>query len=113
MSTSLFECKHLLKRYGDHTVVNDVSFDIAPGECLGVIGPNGAGKTTLFNLLSCMVKPTTGSIKLAGEELVGLLRPLERSTPPLVTTSSRFSKSAMAADRRSSPAKSPSTNGTP
>ncbi|MDB5877537.1 MAG: transporter related protein, partial [Variovorax sp.] len=42
----LFQVSRLTKRYGDAVVVDDLSFDIAPGECLGVIGPNGAGKTT-------------------------------------------------------------------
>ncbi|OYZ67021.1 ATP-binding cassette domain-containing protein, partial [Acidovorax sp. 24-64-9] len=46
----LFEASHLSKRYGDTTVVDDVSFAIAPGECLGVIGPNGAGKTTTIRM---------------------------------------------------------------
>ena len=44
--SELFAAQNLYKHYGDATVVNDVSFAIAPGECLGVIGPNGAGKTT-------------------------------------------------------------------
>ena len=43
---ALFDALNLRKRYGDTTVVDDLSFSIAPGECLGVIGPNGAGKTT-------------------------------------------------------------------
>jgi lipooligosaccharide transport system ATP-binding protein len=46
MSELLFACKDLVKRYGGQTVVDRLSFAIAPGECLGVIGPNGAGKTT-------------------------------------------------------------------
>ena len=41
--SELFAVQNLYKHYGDATVVNDVSFAIAPGECLGVIGPNGAG----------------------------------------------------------------------
>jgi len=46
MTDSLFSVQHLSKRFGDNLVVDDLSFAIAPGECLGVIGPNGAGKTT-------------------------------------------------------------------
>ena len=45
MKAPLFRIEGLTKRYGSAVVVNDLSFDIAPGECLGVIGPNGAGKT--------------------------------------------------------------------
>ena len=50
LASPLFEVRHLSKRYGETTVVNDVSFSMAPGECLGVIGPNGAGKTTTMHL---------------------------------------------------------------
>ena len=50
MNSPLLSVEHLVKRYGDTTVVNDLSFHIEPGECLGVIGPNGAGKTTTLPL---------------------------------------------------------------
>jgi lipooligosaccharide transport system ATP-binding protein len=66
MSTALFECQNLLKRYGDNTVVNDVSFHIAPGECLGVIGPNGAGKTTTLRMCLGLAQPDGGSINAFG-----------------------------------------------
>ncbi len=66
MSTSLFECNHLVKRYGENTVVNDVSFTIAPGECLGVIGPNGAGKTTTLRMCLGLAQPDGGSINAFG-----------------------------------------------
>jgi len=46
MSDAFLSCHQLVKRYGESTVVNDLSFEIRPGECLGVIGPNGAGKIT-------------------------------------------------------------------
>ncbi len=62
MKPSLFEARHLLKHYGANTVVNDVSFDIAPGECLGVIGPNGAGKTTTIRMCLGLTVPDSGSI---------------------------------------------------
>ncbi|HQQ61929.1 MAG TPA: ATP-binding cassette domain-containing protein, partial [Kiritimatiellia bacterium] len=50
MSAPLIDVSHLSKRYGEAVVVDDVSFHIAPGECLGVIGPNGAGKTTTIRM---------------------------------------------------------------
>ena len=62
----LFECHHLIKRYGEATVVNDVSFQIAPGECLGVIGPNGAGKTTTLRMCLGLSAPDGGSIQAFG-----------------------------------------------
>ena len=58
----LFSAQGLVKRYGSSTVVNDLSFDIAPGECLGVIGPNGAGKTTTIRMCLGLTAPDAGSI---------------------------------------------------
>jgi len=60
-SSALFSAKGLVKRYGSSTVVDDLSFDIAPGECLGVIGPNGAGKTTTIRMCLGLTAPDAGS----------------------------------------------------
>ena len=60
--TALFEALHLRKRYGETTVVDDVSFAIAPGECLGVIGPNGAGKTTTIRMCLGLTAPDGGAV---------------------------------------------------
>jgi lipooligosaccharide transport system ATP-binding protein len=62
MNQPLFEAQHLKKRYGDVTVVDDVSFSIAKGECLGVIGPNGAGKTTTIRMCLGLTNPDAGSV---------------------------------------------------
>jgi branched-chain amino acid transport system ATP-binding protein len=59
-------------RFGGLVAVNDVSFDIEPGELFGLIGPNGAGKTTCFNLITGVYKPTSGDIRFEGRSLVGL-----------------------------------------
>ena len=61
--TPLLECRAISKRYGDATVVNDLSFEIAPGECLGVIGPNGAGKTTTIRMCLGLTAPDAGEIR--------------------------------------------------
>jgi lipooligosaccharide transport system ATP-binding protein len=58
----LFSAQHLYKRYGTTTVVNDLSFSIAPGECLGVIGPNGAGKTTTIRMCLGLTTPDGGQV---------------------------------------------------
>ena len=63
MSTPLLSALHLVKRYGDQTVVNDLSFHIAPGECLGVIGPNGAGKTTTLRMCLGLTEPDGGAVR--------------------------------------------------
>jgi lipooligosaccharide transport system ATP-binding protein len=71
MTEPLFDARHLSKRYGDQTVVNDLSFAIAPGECLGVIGPNGAGKTTTIRMCLGLTVPDEGSITALGLAMPG------------------------------------------
>ncbi len=65
----LFEAHRLTKRYGDSTVVDDLSFAIAPGECLGVIGPNGAGKTTTIRMCLGLTAPDEGRIHALGGQM--------------------------------------------
>ncbi len=62
----LFHVQDLCKRFGDAEVVKDLSFEIAPGECLGVIGPNGAGKTTTVRMCLGLTSPDSGSIQALG-----------------------------------------------
>lgn len=64
----MFEVSRLTKRYGDAVVVDDLSFDIAPGECLGVIGPNGAGKTTTIRMCLGLTAPDAGRITFHGRD---------------------------------------------
>jgi lipooligosaccharide transport system ATP-binding protein len=66
MSEILFQASHLSKRYGQTTVVNDLTFQIARGECLGVIGPNGAGKTTTIRMCLGLTVPDEGAITALG-----------------------------------------------
>jgi lipooligosaccharide transport system ATP-binding protein len=63
MNNPLLSVEHLVKRYGEATVVNDLSFHIEPGECLGVIGPNGAGKTTTLRMCLGLSQPDGGAIR--------------------------------------------------
>jgi len=58
----IFSIQGLTKKYGDATVVDNLSFDIQPGECLGVIGPNGAGKTTTIRMCLGLTAPDAGSV---------------------------------------------------
>ena len=70
--TPLLAVSGLVKRFGGFTALNDVSFEVAEGEILGLIGPNGSGKTTMFNCISGALQPTAGSIRFRGEEIAGL-----------------------------------------
>ena len=71
--SELFAVQNLYKHYGDATVVNDVSFAIAPGECLGVIGPNGAGKTTTIRMCLGLTAPDSGNVLFYPEGATGPL----------------------------------------
>jgi lipooligosaccharide transport system ATP-binding protein len=66
MNEALLEARRLTKHYGDAAVVDDLSFSIAPGECLGVIGPNGAGKTTTIRMCLGLTVPDDGEIHALG-----------------------------------------------
>ena len=69
MEQSILSVQSLRKHYGDSTVVDDVSFEIAPGECLGVIGPNGAGKTTTLRMCLGLTVPDAGSVTAFGLQM--------------------------------------------
>jgi branched-chain amino acid transport system ATP-binding protein len=70
--TALLEVRALTKRFGGLVANDDVSFTLSAGEILGLIGPNGAGKTTLFNALAGFFPPTSGTIRLDGQDITGL-----------------------------------------
>jgi lipopolysaccharide export system ATP-binding protein len=63
------EAQHLIKKYKQRTVVNNVSFEVSQGEIVGLLGPNGAGKTTSFYMIVGLIKPNEGTILLDGQEI--------------------------------------------
>ncbi len=70
--TKLLEIDQLSVTFGGLDALKDLDFHVDEGEIVGVIGPNGAGKTTFFNMISGMVRPTSGDIRFEGESLIGL-----------------------------------------
>ncbi len=68
----MLEVSGLTKAFGGFIAVSNVSFTVAEGEILGLLGPNGSGKSTTFNCIAGMLKPTAGSVRLAGQEIAGL-----------------------------------------
>jgi ABC-2 type transport system ATP-binding protein len=62
-----FDCRQLVKRYGATVALAGVELDVEPGELVGLLGPNGAGKSTLVKIACGLVRPTTGSARVAGE----------------------------------------------
>ena len=65
------QVRGLCKSFGDVRAVDEVSFDLAPGELLAMIGPNGAGKSTTFNLIHGQLAPDAGSVLFEGQSLLG------------------------------------------
>ncbi|HLY52697.1 MAG TPA: ABC transporter ATP-binding protein [Steroidobacteraceae bacterium] len=65
----MIKTEHLTKRYGALAAVEDVSFEVKPGEVLGFLGPNGAGKTTTMRMLAGFVTPTSGSATICGHDI--------------------------------------------
>jgi branched-chain amino acid transport system ATP-binding protein len=69
LSPPLLKVESLTRTFGGLRAVSDVSFDVARGEICSVIGPNGAGKTSLFNLVSGVLRPTSGRIVFDGVDI--------------------------------------------
>lgn len=67
---SIVEVKDLVKRYGKFAAVDGISFEIEEGQVFGLIGPNGAGKTTTIQMMTTLLPPTAGRIKIAGLDVV-------------------------------------------
>ena len=67
--TPILEVQDLVKRFGDFTAVDGVSFDIQEGEVFSLLGPNGAGKTTTISMLSCLLTPTQGDAIVGGHSI--------------------------------------------
>ena len=74
MAAPLLRIAGLTKKYGDAVVVDDLSLEIMPGECLGVIGPNGAGKTTTIRVCLGLAGPDAGEIEAFGLPLPAQVR---------------------------------------
>jgi ABC-2 type transport system ATP-binding protein len=72
MSPLPVSIRHLGKKFGQHTVLQDISTEVRPGDVVGVIGKNGAGKTTLLETLLGFSPPNSGSAEIFGEDCLGM-----------------------------------------
>jgi ABC-2 type transport system ATP-binding protein len=63
------EVEHIVKKYGDFTAVDDVSFQVKEGEIFGLLGPNGAGKSTLIRMMTTLIPITAGTARIAGHDV--------------------------------------------
>jgi ABC-2 type transport system ATP-binding protein len=68
MSENIIEVKNLVKKFGDVTAVDDISFSVAQGERFAFLGPNGAGKSTTIKMLTTLLPQTSGSITVDGHD---------------------------------------------
>src|SRR3989338_1023321 len=69
MEENIIEVKHLVKKYGNFTAVDDITFSVKKGEVFAFLGPNGAGKTTTIKMLTTLLLPTSGEIFLSGHKV--------------------------------------------
>ena len=72
MTAPAIELKDVSKSFGNISVIRDLNLTVAQGERHALIGPNGAGKSTTFNLITGYIAPTSGTVKLRGQEISGL-----------------------------------------
>ena len=68
-SQNAIEVDHIIKKYGDFTAVDDVSFSVKEGEIFGLLGPNGAGKSTLIRMMTTLIPITSGTARIAGHDV--------------------------------------------
>ena len=66
----MIEVKNLVKRYGNHAAVNDLSFTVETGKVVGFLGPNGAGKSTTMNMITVYIAPTEGEVLIDGIDIM-------------------------------------------
>ena len=66
----MIEVKNLTKRYGDHTAVDHLSFQVEEGQIYGFLGPNGAGKSTTMNMITGYIASTAGSVVINGHAIL-------------------------------------------
>jgi lipopolysaccharide export system ATP-binding protein len=67
---SIIEFENVSLSYGNRLILDNLSFKINEGQIFGMLGPNGVGKSTIFNLITGLIKPKSGKIKIAGEEVI-------------------------------------------
>src|SRR5581483_520997 len=78
MTAAFLEVHEVSKRYGPTLALDGVRFDVREGEVFGLLGPNGAGKTTLLSIVSCLLEPTSGEVRLLGRPLIPNAREARR-----------------------------------
>ena len=84
MNQSAISIRHLSKKFGEFTAVNDLSLEIGGGEVFGFLGPNGSGKSTTLRMLLTLIKPTAGEIFVLGRSLAAHRKELLREVGSII-----------------------------
>jgi ABC-2 type transport system ATP-binding protein len=79
MTTNAIEVRDIVKKFGDFTAVNGISFEVKAGEIFGLLGPNGAGKSTLIRMMVTLLPPTAGTATINGFDVVKKADDVRRS----------------------------------
>ena len=66
----MIEINHMVKKYGSHVAVDDLSLTVEPGKIYGFLGPNGAGKSTTMNIITGYLAATSGEVKINGFDVL-------------------------------------------
>ncbi|MFW2368881.1 MAG: ABC transporter ATP-binding protein [Desulforhopalus sp.] len=74
----MIKLEQLSRKYGDFTAVDEVSFEIYPGEIVGLLGHNGAGKTTIMKMMTGFLEPTSGTITIDGQDITNYRRNIQK-----------------------------------
>jgi ABC-2 type transport system ATP-binding protein len=84
---NVLSASHLTRRFGERVAVDDVSFELAPGEIFALLGPNGAGKTTTLRMLASLIRPSSGVVRFGGDTVTRENAPRVRSRIGFLTES--------------------------
>jgi ABC-2 type transport system ATP-binding protein len=68
MNASAISCQGLTRRFGGFTAVDDIALDVEAGQFFGFLGPNGAGKSTTIKMLTGLLEPSAGNVRILGED---------------------------------------------
>jgi ABC-2 type transport system ATP-binding protein len=90
--TYTIQAENLARQFGSVRAVNDVSFEVEPGEVFGMLGPNGAGKTTLVRLLNGVIEPSAGTARVLGFDAMSQGHELRRYTGVLTETPALYER---------------------
>lgn len=98
----MIEVKNLVKKYGDHLAVDDLSFTVERGQILGFLGPNGVGKSTTMNMITGYIAATSGTVTADTTTYCLAVKPNPKATTKETTTSTNSDSKSTSDDSKDS-----------